>query len=679
MSKLKPIPQPNQTPPLTRPLSKSRFKIAYSCPTKLFYQNKPEYPDNKQGDDFLRALAEGGHQVGSLAKLYFPDGHEITEKDYSRSLDQTKISLAATNITLFEAAFRHENLFVRADIVEKKGDILNLYEVKASSFDEEKYKDHFLNSGEDDLHGDWSEYILDLAFQTHVIQKAYPKLTVVPHLYLFDKKQLTTISGLGNKFQIVREGRGVRIIVSPELKKTGLGEKILRAYPASRAVEMVLDGKDSNDWRGQLKFSEWVRDLSHAYLNDKKIAPAVGSQCKKCEYRIDKSDFPGKKSAFDECWKEALALSNSELERARSFDVWDTKVAAKWIKDDGIYFMDELEESHIKPKSDDKPGISRTERQWMQITKYSKKDMSDFFDKEGFQESISDIKYPLHFIDFETCMPPIPFTVGRHSYEQIAFQFSHHVLYEDGKVEHQGQYINPNPETFPNFDFLRALKSELDKDEGTVFRYSHHENTVLMQIYKQLQNVSASDVPDKEVLMAWIKTIAKPKTPTSKKVQPEWVPTRPMIDLCDLVKRHYYDPYMKNSNSIKKVLPAILRSSTFLKDKYGKPVYGSNNGIKSLNFKDKVWVEKDSTGELKDPYELLPPVFADYSKEEISRFYTEDELGNGGEATVAYARMQFTEMSSVEREAIVNALLRYCELDTLAMVMIWEAWTARLK
>ncbi len=31
-------------------------------------------------------------------------------------------------------------------------------------------------------------------------------------------------------------------------------------------------------------------------------------------------------------------------------------------------------------------------------------------------------------------------------------------------------------------------------------------------------------------------------------------------------------------------------------------------------------------------------------------------------------------MSEIERDALKNALLQYCELDTLTMVMIWECW-----
>ena len=50
------------------------------------------------------------------------------------------------------------------------------------------------------------------------------------------------------------------------------------------------------------------------------------------------------------------------------------------------------------------------------------------------------------------------------------------------------------------------------------------------------------------------------------------------------------------------------------------------------------------------------------------------ELAEGGAAAMAYARLQFEELSAQERNDIEGALLRYCELDTLAMVMILKAW-----
>jgi len=45
-------------------LSKSRFKQALSCPTKLYYGTKGNnYADNNADDPFMMALAEGGYQV----------------------------------------------------------------------------------------------------------------------------------------------------------------------------------------------------------------------------------------------------------------------------------------------------------------------------------------------------------------------------------------------------------------------------------------------------------------------------------------------------------------------------------------------------------------------------------------------------------------------------------------
>jgi hypothetical protein len=41
---------------------------------------------------------------------------------------------------------------------------------------------------------------------------------------------------------------------------------------------------------------------------------------------------------------------------------------------------------------------------------------------------------------------------------------------------------------------------------------------------------------------------------------------------------------------------------------------------------------------------------------------------------MAWARIQFTEMPDHEVARLSKALLRYCELDTLAMVMIFECF-----
>ena len=58
-------------------LTKSKFVHSLECPTKLYYSTHDEYVSIQDANDFLKALAEGGMQVGELAKLYYPDGIEV--------------------------------------------------------------------------------------------------------------------------------------------------------------------------------------------------------------------------------------------------------------------------------------------------------------------------------------------------------------------------------------------------------------------------------------------------------------------------------------------------------------------------------------------------------------------------------------------------------------------------
>jgi hypothetical protein len=91
-------------------------------------------------------------------------------------------------------------------------------------------------------------------------------------------------------------------------------------------------------------------------------------------------------------------------------------------------------------------------------------------------------------------------------------------------------------------------------------------------IFKQLSELSEPPL-DFDDLAAFIKSITKSPSDSKEK----WMGDRCMVDLCELVKRYYYDPLTKGSNSIKKVLPAVLTRSKYLQQKYSQPIYGSKN------------------------------------------------------------------------------------------------------
>ena len=122
--------------------------------------------------------------------------------------------------------------------------------------------------------------------------------------------------------------------------------------------------------------------------------------------------------------------------------------------------------------------------------------------------------------------------------------------------------------------------------------------------------------------------------------------------------------------------PAVLNSSQLLRKKYSQPVYGSENGILSKNYQNFQWWVDNGNGLATDPYQLLKDYGTTLIGEELAPDEDPDELmiAEGGAAATAYARLQFEDMQVETREKINQALLRYCELDTLAMVMIVQAW-----
>jgi len=655
---------------MTRYLTKSRFKLALDCPTKLFYTGKPEYPDAKKDDAFLEALAEGGYQVGTLAKCYYPNGIEILERGYDIPLEKTKELLSHENFFIFEAAFRYQNLFIRADIIEKKGNIINFLEVKAKSFDGNDCLDMLNKKGF--LDSNWREYVYDVAFQKYVITKAYPDWNVHAYLMLANKNAVTTVNGLNQKFQLKTVGDDrTAVEIIGDVSKEGLGEEVLIRVCVDEIIDKILQGVDSAclPTKG---FVENIHFLANKYELDEKIISPISKDCKACEFKTtNEEELQGKLSGFKECWKEQLGWNNEMFNLPTILDIWDFRAKQKLI-DDRIFLMQDVKEEHLGKLSSNSDGtLSRTERQWLQIRKTIGNDHKPFLHIDGLKKEFEQFVYPLHFIDFETSMVAIPFYKSRSPYEQTAFQFSHHIVTSNHKIEHVGQYLCLEKGMFPNFEFVRNLKNQLENDNGSVFRYASHENTVLNQILVQLEDSNVEFVPDKNELMEFIKTITHGANHKGE---------RDMIDLLELVKKYYYHPMMGGSNSIKFVLPAVLNSSNYIQQKYSQPIYGKNSLIKSLNFDDDwVWIKKDDKGKIINPYKLLPSLFETIDDEQIEEFLMRSNIQDGGAAMTAYAKMQFTQITDNEREYIIKGLLRYCELDTMAMVMLWEYWNETIK
>lgn len=649
-----------------RLLSKSRFKTGLECPNKLYYiHHQNIYPSSKEEDAFLQALAQGGFQVEEFARLHYPEGQliENPHSDYAGAVNKTIELLHLENVVIFEAAFWWDNLFIRTDILVKKGNRIDLIEVKAKLFDPNDENMFVSKTG---IRNSWKPYLHDLAFQKYVITRAFPNFMVIPHLMMVDKNKKASIDGLNQLFRIsnAKIVTPSKDVIQNTQSLIEIGSSILSSINVSDIIQKIL--QDKNQVLKDHTFEVAIELLSKIYQTGTYPNwPTQYGACKKCEFRSTDAQLQaGKKSGFHNCMTKQHGWAGSDALSPNIFEIWDFRGKhVSTLFEENRLLMNQLKEEDFQPEY--KPSIiSRTERQWIQVEKAKNQDDSIHCLVNELKIEMESWHYPLHCIDFETSAVALPFTKGRRPYEQVAFQFSHHILEKNGSIRHQSEFLNATPGVFPNFEFARALKDALGNDSGSIFKFASHENTILNAIIEQLKE---SNQTDKEALISFLKSIS-----TSKKGGNEvWKGPREMIDLREIILKYYYNPLTRGSNSIKAVLPAAIQSSTFLREKYSKPLNAI--GVSSLNFPNThVWL-KARADTFISPYKILKPLFEGWEEDDKDELLSEiDAIADGGMALTAYAKLQYVDMSREEREELSSGLKKYCELDTLAMVMILE-------
>lgn len=213
--------------------------------------------------------------------------------------------------------------------------------------------------------------------------------------------------------------------------------------------------------------------------------------------------------------------------------------------------------------------------------------MEDYIEKDQIKSFFTNIKFPIYFFDFESYQYMIPRFKGTKPYQQIPFQYSLHVLTEDGKIEHK-EYLAD-----PGVDFLKDITQHYIEDLGT--------NGSIVAY-----NISFEKTRIKEASYLF------PEYAN----QLEAILDR-FIDLAEVFQKgYYYNAKMKNSFSIKSVLPSLFEND------------------KELNYK------------------LL------------------DEVHNGTDAQTAFRKLMniYGEEANITRKN----MLAYCCLDTWSMVKIYE-------
>jgi hypothetical protein len=702
-----------------RPLTKSRFKLALACPTQLYYAADRDYSDRNADNDFLQALADGGYQVGELAKFLYdadPVASSITvdSLDYAEALAETAARLApafapgaATPVVIAEAALASGDLLVRVDILraDPTNRVLEVSEVKSKSVDSDTVERGFrADSGYESI---WQPYLYDIAFQTLVAERMLEALGLIgwrvrSTLVLVNKEAVARLDGVHQNFAITglwnRQRRRYRIQVQTPsgLTADSLDLGLLRPVDVTAIVadlkhRPVPSPHAPEDKRSSLEtFVDWATGLQ---LGGQRYFGAVSKVCKKCPYRASPRDdgLSGVNECFDLAVRSGILATTRDVSDPAtplSIDLWGGRAGARSMADRvlaaGRAALVDIRVEDINPRriNQDEPGMHALDRRLAQIATAQKGGAAFKLDHAALAE-MDQWEWPLHMIDFETTAPAIPFFAGMHPYQLVAFQFSHHIMERDGdgiRIRHANQWISTRTGHDPSIEFVRALRSALMPDGellGTVFRYHNHENTVLRGLRAWLARPDNAQ-PDSEELIDFIDHI----THSTKKELEQHIGAKDMVDLHSLARRGYVSRHAGGSISLKHVLPAILHDAPDVAQRYSKPgVYGAGLSIPSKNDwgpNGQVWLTPQCGG---DPYRNLPPVFGpDFGPLDDMLFRLmegdDDEDGpsisQGGVAMMAYNYTQFARLGDAERLGIEQALLRYCELDTLAMVILVE-------
>ena len=615
-------------------LSKSNFLLGCDCPVKLKYL-KSGYPSIINANSFLEFFADGGFMVEALARALFDDGVWVVPQTGETPEQATaRLMSVPGDGVWFEPTFVVDGMLVRVDILQRKGDVLRLIEVKAKSYDSRESETPYRGKREGIL-SNWREYLLDISFQTNALELVYPKMTVVPELCLVDTSKTCLEEAIFNKVELVTDkdpgSTGPRAIYHGDV--ASLRDQHFLGFLNVRLEVDELIAEVRSKSSSLLKISA---DPSIA------IEPPLGSKCRDCEYR----NINSLRNGFADCWG-SLAAGDPHIVDLYGIGLLadaagNSKEGLTWLRNNGISKLVE-----IPPKIIDK-SKSTGKRQIRQLE--CTKSGTEWVDPM-LKDELDACEYPLHFVDFETSRLAVPYHKGMQPYEQIAFQFSCHTILKPGDTQlRHAEWINVD-DAFPSFTFATALRDAVG-EIGTIFVWSDFEQTTLRDIRRQMTSYSH---PDKKIA-DWIDAIV-PDRKDGGRVQ----------DLLELCKAHYYHPKMGSSQSIKYVLPAI---------------WGSN---------EKLWRDpwfakyfRESLDGALDPYSALTGLILEAERNNIADTEAKETVveavRDGIGAMRTYQEMMYglSRNDAKHRDAVKKMLLQYCELDTAAMVIIWKHWMSRL-
>ncbi|MDZ7715303.1 MAG: DUF2779 domain-containing protein [Balneolaceae bacterium] len=612
--------------------TKYLFKTGLECPTRLYY-NKQDYPENQTPFPFIAHLRFNKKMLFKLLESLFAEGESVENNAIEEAAEETAYKLQDENTVLFAPVFIFDKAMAKVPVLKKEGESVTIFEVHTKAYNPGR---HRLINHHGKIYSKWKDYLLGLAYKYHIISHLYPRWNIRTELVLPRKN---ASAGRDDLYQLLQ-----RNIQNAGKLSTESG--LLHFLDVQDELQRILSGsewEEGSRYEGQ-SFAKVFDSLNEQYQSGEKLTTELGYKCKSCAFNLDMREAQKEdRSGFKECFGD----TSGSVDKVFDLIGPGTK---EWIEE-GIYLQQNIPDDEVTDLdriTNSTGRITEKYRQSLQIMKAKDKEIPREMIRPELFEELERWEYPIHFLDFEAGNYAVPLRSDRKPYHLVVFQYSCHTLYEDGRWEHH-QWIDPMDGDYPNFELVRNLKSIPGILEGTIVQYSQFERYALKVIRKELMNEEQDDGQD---LLEWIENIIG-RHDSTQQHGPY------LADLSRLVKNYYYNHHMQNSLSIKDVLRSVMAQSEELKKIYSKP-------YESQNFEQKIWWQKNGSGDVINPYDLLP-------RDE------ETNVRRGTEAMVAYAKSLSGQLTDQEKARLQDTLLRYCELDTLAMVMIYQHWKGLAK
>lgn len=288
------------------------------------------------------------------------------------------------------------------------------------------------------------------------------------------------------------------------------GEKVEKSFLVRVRKEYVSDGNNKVDD---------LMEVDDATEEVEKRLEKVEEQLIEMKNLLAQGEMPEKEDFYcvkQTCiyWKEYVkTLPKNSVANIGGF----SKKNWKLMREIGSYDVKDIPEDW---------KLSEKQRLAAQIAQTGE----TYLNKEKLQKWLSDLVYPLYFLDYEAISYLIPIQPGLKPYEHSGFQYSLHVVRsKNAKPEHFEYLLNSREESIENL--VKSLRKNLG-DTGSV--------------------------------IAWHKSFEATQHKIFARIFPQYSEfilglNDRLVDLKDTVeKQMYVDPRFKGKSSIKSVLPVMV-------------------------------------------------------------------------------------------------------------------------